>query len=225
MAKLPLPPATLPPLRAGDTLDLARGQLLWRIYRAGGDHPVRWDTLRTWGPTATGRFDHHPPPAHDDSVRAIAYASLDIAAAVAEAFQATRTIDRYQGEPFLVGFELLHAVTVLDLGGLWPTRAGASQAIASGRRDTSRAWSRAIYEAYPRIGGIAYPSAMAGGSTNVALYERARGSLPTGPRFHAPLTHPGLDLPIRRIAGALGYGVRSQARPGVRSTPHLARPS
>jgi hypothetical protein len=49
---------------------------------------------------------------------------------------------------------------------------------------------------------------MAGGSTNLALYERAAASLPFGPRFHAPLSHPGLALPLQRQADRLGYSLR-----------------
>lgn len=42
-------------------------------------------------------------------------------------------------EPWVVGFELELDLVALDLSGLWPTRAGASMAIATGRRDTAQA--------------------------------------------------------------------------------------
>lgn len=183
-------------------------RLVWRVYRSGGPHPTRWDSFRSYGPTTTGRFDHQEPPPHDDPTRAIAYAALDVRGALAEAFQGTRTIDRYRDEPFLVGFELAGDLIALDLAGLWPTRAGASQAIATGRRDVARAWSRAIHGTYGRVHGLLYPSSMAGRSTNLALYERARVLVEHRPAFHASLTHPGLDLPIRRMASELGYGIR-----------------
>jgi hypothetical protein len=48
---------------------------------------------------------------------------------------------------------------------------------------------------------------MLGRTTAVALYERAQDTLPPRPVFHAPLTHPGLQAPIQRIAKRLGYGV------------------
>jgi hypothetical protein len=207
-AKLPPPPTSLPRLRASDIRTLPVGSLCWRVYRAGGEHPSRWNDLRHFGPTATGRFDHQDPPPHEDPARAIVYLAMDATAALAEAFQDTRTIDRRRQEPWLVAFELVAEVAALDLTRLWPTRAGASQAIATGRRVTAQAWSRAIYRAYPEVAALAYRSAMAGSSVNVALYERASASIATRPTVHLPLTHPGLALPLARAASKLGYGLR-----------------
>ncbi len=207
-AKLPPPPPELPKLRRRDITTLAAGTLCWRVYRSGGPHPVTWAAFRGHGPTAAGRFDHQEPPPHDDPVRAISYVALDAVGAIAESFQGGRLIDRRRQAPWLVGFELTGAVDLLDLTRLWPTRAGASQAIASGRRATAQAWSRAIYRSYPDLAGVLYRSAMAGGSLNVALYERARPAMPQRPATHVPLTHPGLSLPLARAAARLGYGLR-----------------
>jgi hypothetical protein len=198
----------LPVLRATDTRTIEAGQLLWRVYRTAGDHPVAWGDFRYHGPVRTGRFDHQSPPPHDDPDRGILYAAVDITAAVSEAFQDTRTIDRIRQEPWLVGFELTLDLIALDLTGLWPTRAGASQAIATGRRDIAQAWSRSVYDAYPGVGALLYRSSMASGSFDLALYERAAVHLPFNPRFHAPLTHPGLALPLQREAARLGYSLR-----------------
>jgi RES domain-containing protein len=194
----------LPALVAGDLRTIEASTLVWRVYRAAGGHVSSWDRFRFHGPVPTGRFDHQAPPQHDDLVRGILYAALDGPAAIAEAFQDTRTIDRRRAEPWIVGFELGRDVTCLDLTGRWPTRAGASQAISFGRRDYAQAWSRAIYEAYDAVHGLVYPSAMAGGSRNVALYERSL-ALPHSPRIHVPLVHRGLDGPLRRLANDLGY--------------------
>ncbi len=207
-AKLPRPPAELPRLRASDIRTLATGRLCWRIYRAAGEHPVAWNELRHFGPAATGRFDHQEPPPHDDPDRAILYAGLDIVGTLAEAFQDTRTIDRRRREPWLVGFELATELAMLDLTRLWPTRAGASQAIATGRRLTAQAWSRAIHRTYPELHGLVYRSSMAGGSLNLALYERAVSAMPAHPDVHLPLSHPGLALPLARVASRLGFGLR-----------------
>jgi RES domain len=206
--KLPPPPRELPKLRLRDRRTLAAGTLCWRVYRAGGPHPATWREFRHHGPAASGRFDHHEPPPHDDPVRAIAYLALDAVGAIAESFQATRLIDRRRQGPWLVGFELTTAIDLLDLTRLWPTRAGASQAISTGRRSTAQAWSRAIYRDYPEVAGLLYRSAMAGGSVNVALYERALPAIPAQPTLHLPLTHPGLSLPLGRAAAKLGYGLR-----------------
>jgi len=97
---------------------------------------------------------------------------------------------------------------VLDLTRLWPTRAGASQAIATGRRPTAQAWSRAIHRSYAEVTGLLYRSAMAGGSLNLALYERALAFIPSTPAVHLPLSHPGLALPLARVASKLGYLMR-----------------
>jgi hypothetical protein len=185
-----------------------KGRLVWRVYRADGPYPTTWNAFRSFGPVMTGRFDHHEPPPHDDPGRGILYGAMDIAGALIEAFQDSRVVDRTRREPWLVGFELEFDLVALDLRGAWPTRAGASQAISSGRRDIARGWSRAIYAAYPSIQALVHPSAMAGGSVNLALYERASQIMPMRPRFHAPLTHPGLLDPIARIAARHGYGMR-----------------
>ena len=206
--KLPPPPAELPKLRRRDVATLAPGTLCWRVYRIGGAHPTMWNAFRSHGPTATGRFDHQPPPAHDDPERSILYAALDAVGALAEAFQDARVIDRRRGAPWLVGFEIDAEVRLLDLTRLWPTRAGASQAIATGSRSRAQAWSRAIHRSYPDVAGLLYRSSMAGGSHNLALYERAEPALPDRPAVHLPLTHPGMQLPLARAAAKLGYGLR-----------------
>jgi len=175
---------------------------------------VTWNEFRHFGPTATGRFDHQPPPPHDDPQLAILYVGLDAIAALAESFQETRVIDRRRQEPWLVGFEVAapadapDGLPLLDATRLWPTRAGASQAIASGRRPTAQAWSRLIHRSYANLAGVLYRSSMAGGSLNVALYERAEPFIPPTPAIHLPLTHPGLALPLARAASKLGYLLR-----------------
>lgn len=208
MAKLPWPPPSLPAGPTGHTV-VEGGERVWRVYRAGGRHPVSWDTFRTYGPIASGRFDHHLLPASDQPDRGILYGALhSAAAAIAEAFQDARTIDRTHEDPWLVGFELESDLVVLDLAGSWPTKAGASQAIATGRRDVAQAWSRSIYAAYRDINGLIYPSAMAGRAMNVAIYERGAATLPTRPVLNVPLSHPGLTRPINRIAATYGYDLR-----------------
>ena len=208
VAKLPPPPPELPKLRRRDIATLAQGTLCWRVYRAGGPHPTTWNEFRHHGPTATGRFDHQPPPPHDDPELSILYVALDAIGALSEAFQGGRLIHRRRQSPWLVAFELVAPVEVLDLTRLWPTRAGASQAIGSGRRVTAQAWSRAIHRQYPELAGVLYRSAMAGGSLNIALYERAEPRLAGTPTVHVPLSHPGLSLPLARAAARLGYGLR-----------------
>src|SRR3954452_17380806 len=139
---------------------LPGGTELWRIYARGGDHPTTWNAFRTYGPTNL-RFDHHDPPPRPQR-RGILYAAEQALTCFAEAFQDSRTIDCTAREPWLVGFRTRVALALLDLRGVWPTRAGASQEINTGDRERARQWSRVFYLAYPDIAGLYYPSKMHG---------------------------------------------------------------
>jgi hypothetical protein len=185
---------------------LSAGSLIWRIYYRGGPFPGDWFAFRAFGPVPTARFDHHLPPAHQQD-RAILYAAVDGLTCLAEVFQRQRVIDRRGGRPWLVAFVLRRETTLLRLDGLWPTAAGASMALCSGPRPRAQRWSRAIYDAYPAIEGLWYPSSMAGNAPAIALYERAKDALPSQPRFHRPLDDPALLTPLRRVARRLHYAL------------------
>lgn len=172
-----------------------------RIYSRGGAHPGTWSAFRASGPLASARFDHHVP----GEQRAVLYAARHLATCVAEVFQATRVVDRAADDRCVAVFRLFRPVRLLDLTGDWPTRAGASQALASGPRVRAQAWARAIHEVYPAVQGLWYPSSMHGGHPAVVLWERAQQALPTGPELDVPLTHPGLLPDLVRIADTLGY--------------------
>lgn len=205
MAKVPWPPS-VDDLRR---IRLARhtlrsGSLVARIYWRGGRHPSTWNDFRYAGPIASARFDHHVPGEH----RGVLYGATSLATCVAEVFQGTRVVDRGADDRCLTAFRATRAVRLLDITGDWPTRAGASQAIASGPRDRAQAWARAIYEAYPTIEGLWYPSSMHGGHPAVVLFERAADALPADPELNVPLTHPGLLPDLIRAANALGFLMR-----------------
>jgi len=204
--KLPDPPSAseLAAVPADEHV-LPAGSWFWRTYFRGGAHPTRWSEFRNFGPTGS-RFDHHDPPPSIQA-RSIIYGALDpngIRTSVAEVFQQTRTIDRKRDEPWLVGFITVREVNVLDLNGLWPTRAGASQAIATGPHRRAREWSRRIYDAYPRIEGLLYKSSMTG-EPAVALYDRAATFVPPAPQFHRALLDPVLTAPLLQVCGQIGY--------------------
>jgi hypothetical protein len=135
------------------------------------------------------------------------YAAFHPRVAVAEVFQKKRRIDVSTAEPMLVGFRLVRAVRLLDLSGLWPTRAGASAAINSGPRPRAQRWARAIYEAFPKLEGVLYASSMAGNAPCVALFERAAAAIPSMTAFHRPLADPLLRGFLRQAAVSLGYGL------------------
>ncbi len=122
-------------------------------------------------------------------------------------FQHTRVIDRFAGSPALAAFELTAELELLDLTGAWPTRAGASMAIGSGSRARARAWSRAIYAAYPGIAGLRYPSSMNANQPAFALYERARSAVPRVAAFDLPLATPSLAAPLAAAAVRFGYAM------------------
>lgn len=182
---------------------------LVRIYRTAGAHPGSWRSLRTVGPLPGGRFDPHPLPAAgppgDAPGYGVTYLALSVRTALAEVFQDARTVDRRAGRPYLAVFRLRRAVHLLDLGGTWPTRAGASQALSSGRRDRAQAWARAVWSAYDDVEGLWYPSSMDGGAPAICLWERGAGALPRSPDLNLPLDAPALALPLARACAPIGY--------------------
>jgi hypothetical protein len=210
--KLPWPPSAdrLRSIRRDeDVVAVAPMTALARIYRSGGQHPGSWDSFRSIGPVSAARFDTHPPTADGIPVEApghdVMYAGLTLRTCVAETFQLTRVVDRRTDRPWLVVWRPVRALRLLDLSGTWPTRAGASQAISSGRRDRSRAWARVIRAAAPDLDGLWYRSSMDAGHPAVCLWAPARDAIPRSPWAHLPLDASGLALPLARAARDLGY--------------------
>ena len=204
MAKLPEPP---PPERLAaipaDCRAVPAGTALFRVYRRGGPHPGTWNGFRFYGPL-NGRFDPHDLPRRVQE-RGVLYAAAHPAAALAEFFQTRRTINARHCQPWLVGFALVRDVRLLDLTGLWPTRAGASMALASGPRPRARAWARAIYTAYADADGIWYGSSMHANTPCAALFERAQDSLPPLPGYHRALSDETLRAFLTNVAADLNF--------------------
>jgi len=213
MAKLPNAPSSSSLAALDPKIKvMPAGSPLARIFFRGGAHPVDWDEFRHWGP-AGSRFDHHTRDAAGlpcVGPRGILYAAGNtgpgaLAVCIAEVFQNTRIIDDRNREPWFVIFDTARELTLLDLRGIWTTKAGASAAINSGPKRRAQDWSRTFYEAYPKIGGIIYPSCMGGNADAVALYERAKSALPVRPRFHRALSGRELRPALARAAEAIGY--------------------
>jgi hypothetical protein len=204
--KLPEPPPRggLAARLAPDLYLLPRGSTVWRLYYRAGSHPAAWNRFRSWGPAANMRFDHHLSPPRQQT-RSVLYGALLVPTCFAEVFQDTRTIERSRNQPWLVAFGLTRDVELLDLMGNWPTRAGASMAIATGRRDRARRWSLRIYEDYLAVEGLRYGSSMDASRPAVALYERALGALPLRPLFHRAVADPALDLVVSAAARRFSY--------------------
>jgi len=205
VAKFPWPPPADDLRRISpERHTLRTGSLVARVYARSGRHPSRWNDFRDAGPIASARFDHHLP----GEKRGVLYGAASLTTCVAEVFQSTRVIDRVADDRCLTAFRTTRAVRLLDLTADWPTRAGASQAIASGPRPRAQAWARVIYDAYPTIEGLWYPSSMHGGHPAVVLFERAADALPPDAELDVPLTHPGLLPDLTRAANTLGYLIR-----------------
>jgi RES domain-containing protein len=209
VAKLPWPPRDLAsvPVSASDLHEVMPSSVLWRVHRTAGAHVLAWNALRSWGPAPGNRFDPHPLPAGEHPASAVLHLALDAPTAVAEAFGAIRRIDRRTGRPFLTGMQLARPVRLLDLGGTWPTRAGASQALCSSPlKAVTRAWAHALRTAHPDLEGLRFPSSMRGGGACVVLWQPAADALPDVPTFSEPLDHPGMADRLAALAVDLGYG-------------------
>jgi len=197
---------------------LPAGQPISRVYFRAGRHPVRWSDLRYFGPAQAARFDHQAP-ASDGSGRLQSSGILNAAPAttdtslagldvsLAEVFQDTRTISLSIDTPAWAVFALTAEITLLDLRGKWPTKAGASQALNTGPKPSARRWAQAFHEMYPGIQGLIYPSSMVGGCDAIALNERALPAIPSAPQIHYDLADRKIGHVLRKAAGSIGYCV------------------
>ncbi|MBF6507381.1 RES family NAD+ phosphorylase [Saccharopolyspora hirsuta] len=214
MARLPQPPApaVLQAMlrRTEDVIAVPAGTRLVRVFTTGGNHPQQWNSFRYAGPLPHARFDPHLPNAQGGPTvtreHGVLYFSLSVQTCIAEVFQATSTVDRRTRSPQLVLFRPRRTLRLLDLTGLWPTRAGASQAIATGPKLRTQAWARGIRAAYPELDGLWYRSSMDAGNPSLCLWDPpAATALPDSPDVLLPLSHPGLDVPLGRVCKELSY--------------------
>lgn len=214
MARLPPPPSAsrlaevLRPEE--DVVAVHPATRLVRIFTALGNHPQRWNSFRYAGPLPHGRFDpQQPSPDGSPSTGeqpGVLYFALSVRTSVAEVFQTTLTVDRTTRSPHLVVLRPARTLRLLDLTGLWPTRAGASQEISSGPKKVTQQWARAIRAAHPELDGLWYRSSMDSGDPALCLWDPpARAALPDEPDVLLPLHHPGLDLPLSRVCDELNY--------------------
>jgi hypothetical protein len=189
-----------------DVVAVHRATRLVRVFAAGGRHRQRWNSFRYAGPLPHARFDPHPLAGGGPKDHGVLYFGLSVRTSVAEVFQTTSIVDRSTRRPHLVVFRPLRTLCLLDLAGLWPTRAGASQEISNGPKPITQAWARAIRAAYPNLDGLWYRSSMDSGDPAVCLWDPPAGtSLPVTPEVLLPLDYPGLDLPLARICAELNY--------------------
>jgi hypothetical protein len=191
---------------------LRAGSTLARVYYVRSPYLQSWDQFRYFGPLYS-RWDHHVLDAAGNpraQAPGIYYAAADAKTCLAEAFQVTRRIDRVFQAPWLVVFETLATLKLLDLTGDFATRMGASMAIHSGSRRRARGWARDLYQAYPEIQGILYSASMHGGRPAMALNERALKEplFPAHPLFHRALADDVMVDALKHAARELGYALR-----------------
>lgn len=214
MARLPQPPdadvlaSVLRPEE--DIVSVHPATRLVRVFTVSGRHSQQWNGFRRTGPLPHARFDTHPPGPRgrptDAPSHGVLYFGLSVRTSIAEVFQDTSIVDRVTRRPFLVVVRPTRTLRLLDLSGLWPTRAGASQEISSGPRERTQEWARAIRQAHPDLDGLWYRSSMDSGNPAVCLWDPpAAGALPDTPDALVQLDNPGMDVPLARICDELNY--------------------
>jgi hypothetical protein len=213
MAQFPNSPgaARLAEIEPG-LITLPAGTALARVYSTSSGHQQAWNEFRSSGPL-NFRWDHQPPGAASEPSeqrQQVYYAAANAVTCLAEAFQATRRIDRVYQAPWLVVFKTRRPLLLLDLTGDFATRMGASIAIHSGSRVRARAWTRDLYAAFGDAEGIRYASVSHDGAPAFALNERALRApfFPPHPEFHRALADDMLLDPLKHAAQLLGYALR-----------------
>ena len=195
------------------------GKELVRIYPTEGEYPTAWNRFRWEGPLEGARFDPHRPPLCRQE-RGVLYSAESGPTSIAEVFQDTRVIDpSFKGRRLAI-FGLEVGVRLLDVSDEgWIQAAGAPRLFLRDEgRTVTQIWSRLIYEAYPDLHGISYPSARHQGGTNIALFERAIFALPAEPREDLALTD--LDrTALENLAKELEYAGYTLAGEGGSQQP------
>lgn len=169
---------------------------------------LAWKEFRIFGPLR--RFDPHPDPKGAHSDCGVWYGGCVPGAALAEAFQEHRTIDRVREAPYLTGLRFTRTLRLLDMAtdavGAWPTRAGGTFAMSTAPHALTQRWARATVGAFPEIDGIRYNSRFAG-RARIVLFAPAAPAMPKRPVSSHPLAHPGLAARIAAVAERLGYAM------------------
>lgn len=177
--------------------------VLWRIHYTASAHVVPWNRLRTWGPVASSRWEPHPLPEGDASPLGAAYLAEDVRTCLAEVFQLTRFVDVDRDAPYVTAFRTTRDLTLVDLTGDWLLPAGASAQVAFGEKARTRAWARAIHEAWPDVDGVYSLSAMALSRKVVTLWTD--DAIPAAPEFSHPLNSPAIIADIVSEAAKIRY--------------------
>lgn len=195
-------------IRRNESRTVHRSETWWRVHRTEGEHVLAWNEFRFYGPLL--RFDPHPEPKGEHVGYGVWYAGSVPGAALAEAFQQDRTIDRIRGAPYLTGVRFARNLRLLDVAadsvGAWPTRAGGNFAISTAPHGITQRWARTIIGAFPDLDGLRYNSRFTG-HVCMALFVPAASALSDRPVSSQPLSHPGLAKRIANVADRVGYAM------------------
>ena len=176
---------------------------LWRIHRTRGEHVLRWNGFRRFGPLSTARWDPHPRPVGDHPDVGVTYAAIDLRTAVAEVFQTTRRVDATDAVS-ATSWTPTRPLRLLDLTGGWAVRNQGAHALAAAPRRTCRDWSHAIRQCWSDLDGLWAPSTLTG-TPILALYETAADAFPDRPLFTRALSTPLLWSLVTEAAESIGY--------------------
>lgn len=143
-----------------------------------------------------------PGTGNGPSALGSAYFGQDLLTCIAEVYQDTRFVDVDAGAPYATAIETASDTALLDLD-VWLVRAGAKAALAgSPEKAITRAWARAIKAAWPDLGGVVAPSAVAGREVVVLWTVQP---FPASPSFSVPLNHPGIAPRIAAAAEMVNF--------------------
>lgn len=163
---------------------------LWRVHQSSGAHPAQWNTLRSFGPLVSFRWEPHPWPQQQHLGMGVSYTAQEYTTAFAEVFQSTRIV-RLTDRRILSGWRPTRPLALLDLvpPSGWSLRNGASASLPFASRNICRGWAHAIWtELGGELDGLRVPSTITG-DPMVVLFARAVSSFPIAPEFSRPLNH------------------------------------
>lgn len=176
---------------------------LWRVHFTRSEHVVPWNHLRTWGPVPSSRWEPHPLPPADAAPLGAAYLGEDVLTCLAEVFQLTRFVDVDRDAPYVTALSLRREIELVDVTGGWLLAAGGSSSVAFGEKERTRAWARAIHEAWPDVDGVYSLSTRDSSRKVVTLWTEE--AFPQDPDFSQPLNSPAILHDIVTAAAQIGY--------------------
>ncbi|SIK10951.1 RES domain-containing protein [Mycobacteroides abscessus subsp. abscessus] len=161
------------------------GPIWWRVHCTGGPNILAWNAFHENAPLLSPGV--HSSAGVDTNRSEVCWAAADPTTALAEAFRANHTIDRYRRQPYLTGLRFTRNLHLAHVA-----------------LDSHAAQTGYLDDESPSPDGLRYVSPLTG-STCIALFPSAADAIPSRPVISQPLTHPGLALRIAAVSQQLGY--------------------